>query len=110
MEFDEVGVGQRRRGGATPTLTWTDVERVSLVVTAGSPVGDTGCWLLVGASGAVCVIPLGRAAEELVEWLGRLAGFEQTAPSATHHSLGAIEYLWWLRDAEQPDELASSDL
>jgi hypothetical protein len=75
VEVSDAGATCRRPDGNTESITWIDLQRVSVLTTDVGPFEPDIFWVLYGSASG-CVIPWGATGErQLVERLQALPGF-----------------------------------
>lgn len=97
---DEIGLHGRVLGGDT-TLTWNDIQRITIRTTDGGPFLED-VFIVVGTTnGHIYAIPQSDADGEVLAALQTLEGFDNEAVIRAMGSTTNAEFVLWERTTRQ---------
>jgi len=97
IEISEAGVSCERPDGTVESVTWDDLQSVTVETTGDGPAGADIFWILAGTSSG-CVVPQGAAGDfDLLERFQKLPGFDNNAVIEAMISADAGKFLCWKR-------------
>ncbi|MET0210590.1 MAG: hypothetical protein ABW220_16200 [Burkholderiaceae bacterium] len=101
VTFDDVGVTRTMKDGRTESARWDQLDEVRVMTTDEGPWGEDVYILLIAGSGG-CAVPQGAAgSSQLVERLGKLAGFDNGKFIEAMGSTSNAEFVCWRRSNAQ---------
>lgn len=93
--LDDQGV-RRDLGATVEQVAWDDLVRVSILTTDEGPLCEDFFWVLQGAGGTGCVVPMGDAQRVgLLQRLQQLPGFDSEAVIAASTSTEHATFVCW---------------
>jgi len=95
VTFDDLQIQCQRASGLVEQVAWDDLQAVLIQTTADGPFGDDVFWVLVGQNGG-CVVPSeAQGADDLLERLQKLPGFDNEAVIAAMICTEEQRFLCW---------------
>ena len=99
VTFDDNGVTCKRSTGLVESVSWNDLQKVSIVTTDDGPFAEDVFYVLYSAD-AGCVVPQGAPnSSDLLERLQELSGFDSEAVVQAMGCASNNEFVCWEREA-----------
>jgi hypothetical protein len=102
LTVNDMGVRRTRADGTAESVTWPELDEVSVVTTNEGPFGTDLLLLLIGTGTSGCVVPSeAKGFSSLLERLFQLPGFDRAAFDTACGSSDTATFVCWQRPREE---------
>jgi hypothetical protein len=98
VTFDDTSVRRVSPEGGVEEVMWSDLVEVRIVTTADGPLTEDVYWMLEGSDGTGVAVGQSSTADDLVDRLQALPGFDNEQMILAMGSTDEAEFVCWRRD------------